>query len=122
MTTLWYSIRISGMPDINNGGTFFDGYFSVVLANPTDTQGIINHFYVSTNCNTDIYADNDYAGADSFFYINNKRFSSNGVNITSIPAFVNTIYSRNFYNMYSIDGIFFIYISPPIISSNANQT
>ena len=104
MTTLWYSIRMSGKPDINNGGTYFDGYFSVV---PTSaTRGKVNHFYDSTNCNTDIYVDATYDGADNIFLIDIQEFSGSGTLISAIPAFTDTIYSRNCYSLYGPATIF----------------
>ena len=93
MTTVWFSIVISLQI---GGGPFFNGYFSVVKTNPTDTTGLVNHFYDATNCSADIYINNGYNDADSIFDLSNNTFSFDGTNITSLPG----LNDGTFYSLY----------------------
>jgi hypothetical protein len=92
-TILWYSIKIN----LLNNTEIFNGYFSVLQANPFDTSGVVTHFYDLTNYGVDIYANN---GQDSLFLINTNRFSSSGTVISSFSYFNKLYPNSEFYKLY----------------------
>ena len=95
-TTLWYSIKIT-LPSNNE---IFNGYFSVLQANPSDTSGVVTNFYNLSNYGVDIFTDNSYAGADSVFLINTNEFSTGGTLITSFPYFKIRYSNSVYYDLY----------------------
>jgi hypothetical protein len=92
-TILWYSIKIN----LLNNTEIFNGYFSVLQANPLDTSGVVTHFYDLTNYGVDIYTNNVQ---DSLFLINTNRFSSSGTVISSFPYFNKLYPNSEFYKLY----------------------
>ena len=102
--TFGYSIKINLDSDNTE---IFNGYFSVLQANPSDIEGLVTHFYDATNPSVDIYINNGYYEQDSIYLINTNQFSEGGTVITSFPYFQDlyTDPSAAFYSLWLDNGI-----------------
>lgn len=113
-TDLWYSVEISEIP---TSSVIFNGYFSVITYSGC-IYGIINHFYDYSNIGVDIFENAGLYHEDNVFNIYEKKFSSKGISILSLPALYYdgvTLYNLNtryvIFNkeIYQIDAITIVY-------------
>jgi N-acetylneuraminic acid mutarotase len=96
-TALLYSTKIN----LAIGNTeIFNGYFTVFKEKSSDTQGVITHFYNTSNGGADIYINNNFGSEDSLYLINTNQFSYNGTNISSFPYLYDLCNNSVFYNLY----------------------
>ena len=95
--TAWYSTNVKLSSDNTE---IFNGYFSVVRDYVSDYQGLVNHFYDTTNRGVDIFVNNGFYGEDYIYRIDTNKFSYGGTNITSFPYLKNLYSSAGFFQLF----------------------